>query len=199
MGSCLWSASEAPWQAAAPAKVALAHKSQMQSMQFMLEVSGLCSQKWSKCLFNLCFFLLKLWKIMYNGSFHEAKYWKHLYIYQISLFQASRIEVPPDWWRLLTSPSLCVHRLTGFQVPPPVTSTGSVFSLRLTSDFAVSAHGFKLNYEGQKVSGCICVNDALQRRGVQRKNEQRTSTSVDWKEATAHGRQTMSLYDSKAI
>nr|XP_054601138.1 CUB and sushi domain-containing protein 1a [Nothobranchius furzeri] len=40
-------------------------------------------------------------------------------------------------------------RLTGFQAPPPVTSTGNVFSLRLTSDFAVSAHGFKLNYEGQ--------------------------------------------------
>lgn len=43
-------------------------------------------------------------------------------------------------------------RLTGFQAPPPVTSTGNVFSLRLTSDFAVSAHGFKLNYEGQNVS-----------------------------------------------
>ncbi|CAL8365292.1 unnamed protein product [Arctogadus glacialis] len=39
------------------------------------------------------------------------------------------------------------ERLTGFQVPSPVTSTGNVFSLRLTSDFAVSAHGFKLNYE----------------------------------------------------
>ena len=34
-------------------------------------------------------------------------------------------------------------------MPPPVTSTGSVFSLRLTSDFAVSAHGFKLYYEGK--------------------------------------------------
>lgn len=44
------------------------------------------------------------------------------------------------------------HRLTGFQVPPPVTSTGNIFSLRLTSDFAVSAHGFKLNYEGQSLS-----------------------------------------------
>ncbi|KAA0710329.1 CUB and sushi domain-containing protein 3 [Triplophysa tibetana] len=40
-------------------------------------------------------------------------------------------------------------RLTGFQIPPPVTSTGSVFSLRLTSDFAVSAHGFKIYYEGK--------------------------------------------------
>ncbi|GAA6103728.1 CUB and sushi domain-containing protein 3 [Tachysurus ichikawai] len=39
-------------------------------------------------------------------------------------------------------------KLTGFQVPAPVTSTGSVFSLRLTSDFAVSAHGFKIYYEG---------------------------------------------------
>lgn len=52
---------------------------------------------------------------------------------------------------------LCLYRLTGFQVPPPVTSTGNVFSLRLTSDFAVSAHGFKLNYEGQKVSVFVFV------------------------------------------
>ncbi|KAJ7404970.1 hypothetical protein WISP_142284 [Willisornis vidua] len=37
--------------------------------------------------------------------------------------------------------------LTGFHLPPPVTSTKSVFSLRLTSDFAVSAHGFKVYYE----------------------------------------------------
>ena len=56
-----------------------------------------------------------------------------------------------------TRPSLCLRRLTGFQVPPPVTSTGNVFSLRLTSDFAVSAHGFKLNYEGQRVSLCVCT------------------------------------------
>lgn len=56
-----------------------------------------------------------------------------------------------------TRSSLCFCRLTGFQVPAPVTSTGNVFSLRLTSDFAVSAHGFKLNYEGQKLSVRICV------------------------------------------
>ncbi|XP_034056770.1 CUB and sushi domain-containing protein 3-like isoform X4 [Gymnodraco acuticeps] len=45
-------------------------------------------------------------------------------------------------------------RITGFQVPPPVTSTGNVFSLRLTSDFAVSAHGFKLNYEELHSTSC---------------------------------------------
>lgn len=49
-----------------------------------------------------------------------------------------------------------LFRLTGFQIPPPVTSTGSVFSLRLTSDFAVSAHGFKIYYEG-KDSSPFCV------------------------------------------
>lgn len=49
-----------------------------------------------------------------------------------------------------------LRRLTGFQVPPPVTSTGNVFSLRLTSDFAVSAHGFKLIYEG-RMCACACV------------------------------------------
>lgn len=50
-------------------------------------------------------------------------------------------------------------RLTGFHLPPPVTSTKSVFSLRLTSDFAVSAHGFKVYYEGKifltKYSGLV--------------------------------------------
>uniref|UniRef100_A0A8C7ZCP2 CUB and Sushi multiple domains 3b n=1 Tax=Oryzias sinensis TaxID=183150 RepID=A0A8C7ZCP2_9TELE len=52
---------------------------------------------------------------------------------------------------------LCVcfpRRLTGFQIPPPVTSTGNIFSLRLTSDFAVSAHGFKLNYEELHSTSC---------------------------------------------
>ncbi len=49
-----------------------------------------------------------------------------------------------------------LFRLTGFQIPAPVTSTGSVFSLRLTSDFAVSAHGFKIYYEG-KDSSPLCV------------------------------------------
>ncbi|CAG5885390.1 unnamed protein product [Menidia menidia] len=45
-------------------------------------------------------------------------------------------------------------RLTGFQIPAPVTSTGNVFSLRLTSDFAVSAHGFKLSYEELHSTSC---------------------------------------------
>lgn len=49
----------------------------------------------------------------------------------------------------LTINSIYVFRLTGFHLPPPVTSTKSVFSLRLTSDFAVSAHGFKVYYEGK--------------------------------------------------
>uniref|UniRef100_A0A3B3YU70 CUB and Sushi multiple domains 3a n=1 Tax=Poecilia mexicana TaxID=48701 RepID=A0A3B3YU70_9TELE len=55
----------------------------------------------------------------------------------------------PPGKRILRDPLL-----TGFQAPPPVTSTGNVFSLRLTSDFAVSAHGFKLNYEELHSSSC---------------------------------------------
>jgi len=51
---------------------------------------------------------------------------------------------PYEWYSLFSC------RLTGFQVPAPVTSTGSIFSLRLTSDFAVSAHGFKIYYEGKE-------------------------------------------------
>lgn len=49
----------------------------------------------------------------------------------------------------ITKNSILPFRLTGFHLPPPVTSTKSVFSLRLTSDFAVSAHGFKVYYEGK--------------------------------------------------
>ncbi|KAM7420375.1 hypothetical protein PAMA_014883 [Pampus argenteus] len=45
-------------------------------------------------------------------------------------------------------------RLTGFTIPSPVTSSGSIFSLRLTSDFAVSAHGFKVAYEELRSSSC---------------------------------------------
>ncbi|GLD72047.1 CUB and sushi domain-containing protein 3 [Lates japonicus] len=67
-----------------------------------------------------------------------------------------------EW--LLQDKKKCVavaaRRLTGFQVPPPVTSTGNVFSLRLTSDFAVSAHGFKLNYE-ELIKQELCVLSAV--------------------------------------
>lgn len=51
--------------------------------------------------------------------------------------------------QLTVSYAFLFLRLTGFHLPPPVTSTKSVFSLRLTSDFAVSAHGFKVYYEGK--------------------------------------------------
>lgn len=51
--------------------------------------------------------------------------------------------------QLIMSCAFLFLRLTGFHLPPPVTSTKSVFSLRLTSDFAVSAHGFKVYYEGK--------------------------------------------------
>ncbi|XP_029603514.1 CUB and sushi domain-containing protein 3-like, partial [Salmo trutta] len=54
----------------------------------------------------------------------------------------------------MSSLSFPLNRLTGFQIPPPVTSTGPIFSLRLTSDFAVSAHGFKMAYEELRSSAC---------------------------------------------
>ncbi|NXQ40258.1 CSMD3 protein, partial [Catharus fuscescens] len=55
-------------------------------------------------------------------------------------------------------------RLTGFHLPPPVTSTKSVFSLRLTSDFAVSAHGFKVYYE--ELQSSSCGNPGVPPKGV---------------------------------
>lgn len=70
---------------------------------------------------------------------------------------------------LHSPPSVFPDRLTGFQIPPPVTSTANVFSLRLTSDFAVSAHGFKLNYEGQR-RVCVCLRLWQCRWGKRLKN-----------------------------
>ncbi|GCB64206.1 hypothetical protein scyTo_0000247 [Scyliorhinus torazame] len=68
------------------------------------------------------------------------------------VFQSFALEEEYDYLALYDGqphPANFRTRLTGFQMPAPVTSTGSVFALRLTSDFAVSAHGFKLFYQGK--------------------------------------------------
>uniref|UniRef100_A0A8C7D0Q5 CUB and Sushi multiple domains 3 n=1 Tax=Oncorhynchus kisutch TaxID=8019 RepID=A0A8C7D0Q5_ONCKI len=73
------------------------------------------------------------------------------------VFQSFAVEEEYDFISLYDGhphPANFRTRLTGFSMPPPVTSTGSVFSLRLTSDFAVSAHGFKLYYEELQISAC---------------------------------------------
>ncbi|KAK3532300.1 hypothetical protein QTP86_016064, partial [Hemibagrus guttatus] len=73
------------------------------------------------------------------------------------VFQSFAVEEEYDFLSLYDGhphPANFRTRLTGFQIPPPVTSTGSVFSLRLTSDFAVSAHGFKIYYEELQSSSC---------------------------------------------
>ncbi|XP_064839021.1 CUB and sushi domain-containing protein 3-like isoform X1 [Oncorhynchus masou masou] len=73
------------------------------------------------------------------------------------VFQSFAVEEEYDFLSLYDGHPHPVNfrtRLTGFSIPPPVTSTGSVFSLRLTSDFAVSAHGFKLYYEELQISAC---------------------------------------------
>ncbi|KAJ8013388.1 hypothetical protein DPEC_G00052750 [Dallia pectoralis] len=61
-------------------------------------------------------------------------------------------------------PAGSLRRLTGFQIPAPVTSTGSIFSLRLTSDFAVSAHGFKIAYE--ELQNSACGNPGVPPKGI---------------------------------
>uniref|UniRef100_A0A668AKV0 CUB and Sushi multiple domains 3 n=1 Tax=Myripristis murdjan TaxID=586833 RepID=A0A668AKV0_9TELE len=73
------------------------------------------------------------------------------------VFQSFAVEEEYDFLSLYDghpSLSLLFNRLTGFTIPPPVTSSGSIFSLRLTSDFAVSAHGFKIAYEELRSSSC---------------------------------------------
>lgn len=52
------------------------------------------------------------------------------------------------WLWLSLCPFVC--RLTGFQLPSPIVSTGSRLTLWLLSDYAVSGQGFKVNYEGEK-------------------------------------------------
>ena len=42
-----------------------------------------------------------------------------------------------------------VCRLTGFQLPSPIVSTGPRLTLWLLSDYAVSGQGFKAIYEGK--------------------------------------------------
>uniref|UniRef100_A0A4W4E2X2 CUB and Sushi multiple domains 3a n=1 Tax=Electrophorus electricus TaxID=8005 RepID=A0A4W4E2X2_ELEEL len=73
------------------------------------------------------------------------------------VFQSFAVEEEYDFVSLYDGhphPANFRTRLTGFQMPAPVTSTGSIFSLRLTSDFAVSAHGFKIYYEELRSSSC---------------------------------------------
>lgn len=43
-------------------------------------------------------------------------------------------------------------RLSGFQLPSSVVSTGSILTLWFTTDFAVSAQGFKALYEGRMLT-----------------------------------------------
>lgn len=48
----------------------------------------------------------------------------------------------------------CIHvflkfRLSGFQLPSSIVSSGSILTLWFTTDFAVSAQGFKALYEGK--------------------------------------------------
>lgn len=42
-------------------------------------------------------------------------------------------------------------RLSGFQLPSSIVSTGSLLTLWFTTDFAVSAQGFKAMYEGRRL------------------------------------------------
>ena len=51
----------------------------------------------------------------------------------------------------------CIHvclkfRLSGFQLPSSIVSSGSILTLWFTTDFAVSAQGFKALYEGKMLA-----------------------------------------------
>uniref|UniRef100_A0A7N4NRF0 CUB and Sushi multiple domains 2 n=1 Tax=Sarcophilus harrisii TaxID=9305 RepID=A0A7N4NRF0_SARHA len=56
-------------------------------------------------------------------------------------------------------------RLTGFQLPAPIVSTGVILSLWLVSDYAVSAQGFHANYE--VLPSHTCGNPGRLPNGIQ--------------------------------
>ncbi|XP_067840108.1 CUB and sushi domain-containing protein 1-like [Heptranchias perlo] len=55
-------------------------------------------------------------------------------------------------------------RVTGFQLPSPIVSTGSILTLWFTTDFAVSAQGFKAVYE--VLPSHTCGNPGVIPKGV---------------------------------
>eukprot|EP00062_Callorhinchus_milii_P009370 gi/632953198/ref/XP_007892273.1/ PREDICTED: CUB and sushi domain-containing protein 1 [Callorhinchus milii] len=55
-------------------------------------------------------------------------------------------------------------RVTGFQLPSPIVSTGSILTLWFTTDFAVSAQGFKAAYE--VLPSHTCGNPGIIPKGV---------------------------------
>uniref|UniRef100_A0A8D3E4V9 CUB and Sushi multiple domains 1 n=1 Tax=Scophthalmus maximus TaxID=52904 RepID=A0A8D3E4V9_SCOMX len=52
------------------------------------------------------------------------------------------------------SPGNLKLRLSGFMLPSPIVSSGSILALWFTTDFAVSAQGFKAVYEGKTMCEC---------------------------------------------
>ncbi|KAM7015668.1 CUB and sushi domain-containing protein 1a [Tautogolabrus adspersus] len=52
------------------------------------------------------------------------------------------------------SPGNLKLRLSGFMLPSPIVSSGSILALWFTTDFAVSAQGFRAVYEGKTVCDC---------------------------------------------
>lgn len=74
---------------------------------------------------------------------------------------------------VLKSTEMCVSslfRLSGFMLPSPIVSSGSILALWFTTDFAVSAQGFKAIYEGKRKMcfskmSCSCLFIIFIRRG----------------------------------
>lgn len=56
------------------------------------------------------------------------------------------------YYKKLVICAFLLHRLSGFQLPSSIVSTGSILTLCFTTDFAVSAQGFKAIYEGKNSS-----------------------------------------------
>lgn len=99
---------------------------------------------------------------------------------------------------VLFFPLVCLFlRLSGFMLPSPIVSSGSILALWFTTDFAVSAQGFKAVYEGKAcVWGCAC--DAWRVPPlIDSFHLHRTATEACWKK-TKQDKTTTNLINSNS-
>lgn len=98
------------------------------------EMSRSCSLKtwqrtnifWKTARMNdtmTCFFYVKYYVWWIKFEYYTDEHWRCIYHFNF--------------------------RLSGFMLPSPIVSSGSILALWFTTDFAVSAQGFKAIYEGR--------------------------------------------------
>lgn len=110
-----------------------------------------CSSIWALALslLRVCITLYFLSSDFYNASFQEMlQPHQHPYFPCPCISQQKTCLAACQrciFWNIF----VLFFRLSGFMLPSPVVSSGSILALWFTTDFAVSAQGFKAVYEGK--------------------------------------------------